>query len=126
SNSAIEKLMPEVLAFADIEEEFVDRPVKTYSSGMYVRLAFAVAIHVDPDILIVDEALAVGDAFFQEKCHKFLKERLGAVTKLFVTHDTNTLRGMADRALVLDRHGLIFDGDIEKAIEVYRNEHPQS
>ncbi|MEZ5840187.1 MAG: ABC transporter ATP-binding protein [Hyphomicrobiales bacterium] len=124
SNAEIERLLPSILAFAAVEDQFIDRPVKTYSSGMYVRLAFSVAIHVSPDVLIVDEALAVGDQFFQKKCYAFLQNQMAGVTKLFVTHDAGALRLLADRALVIDRHGLIFDGDIEEAIEIYRNEHP--
>lgn len=102
----VEERMPAILAFADIGE-FVDQPVKTYSSGMFVRLAFAVQAHVDPDILVVDEALAVGDALFQKRCY----ERIAALiargtTLLFVSHDEESVRTLTNRA-VLMREGRI-------------------
>ena len=122
SDREIEAKLPSILAFADLDTEFIDMPVKTYSSGMYVRLAFAVAIHVDPDILIVDEALAVGDIFFQQKCFAYLNSSMRGVTKLFVTHDLNALATLAERVLVLDRHRLIFDGDPKEAIRIYQGE----
>ncbi|MCC2111561.1 MAG: ABC transporter ATP-binding protein [Hyphomicrobiales bacterium] len=121
SDREIEERLPSILAFADLEDEFIDMPVKTYSSGMYVRLAFAVAIHVSPDILIVDEALAVGDIFFQQKCFSYLTSSMRGVTKLFVTHDLATLATLAERVLVLDRHRLVFDGDPSEAIRVYQS-----
>jgi ABC-type polysaccharide/polyol phosphate transport system ATPase subunit len=96
-----EQAFPKIAAFAEIGD-FIDRPVKEYSSGMYVRLAFATAIHVDPEILIVDEALAVGDAIFANRCvRKFedLKER--GVTVLFVSHDLALVKRLADRAVLL-------------------------
>ncbi|WP_061169677.1 ABC transporter ATP-binding protein [Caballeronia hypogeia] len=95
--------------FASIEEfaeigEFIDQPVKTYSSGMYVRLAFAVAIHVDPAVLIIDEALAVGDARFQARCFNKIREMKEAgVTILFVSHDVGSVRNLCERAIWLDR-----------------------
>jgi ABC-type polysaccharide/polyol phosphate transport system ATPase subunit len=107
-----------ICRFADIGD-FVNEPVKTYSSGMYVRLAFAVAIHSEPDILVVDEALAVGDVFFQQKCNIFMQEDLGAVTKLLVTHDMASIAKMADRAVVLERGRLVFEGEPLAAIEEY-------
>ena len=107
-----------IAAFADIGS-FIDEPVKTYSSGMYVRLAFAVAIHSDPDVLIVDEALSVGDVFFQQKCNIFMQEELAHVTKLLVTHDMASVAKMADRAVVLERGRKIFEGEPLAAIEEY-------
>ncbi|MCX6587602.1 MAG: ABC transporter ATP-binding protein [Acidobacteria bacterium] len=101
SRPAIEAAFPAIAAFAEIGD-FMDRPVKEYSSGMYVRLAFATAIHVDPEILIVDEALAVGDAIFANRCiHKLeeLKER--GITILFVSHDLGMVKRLATRAALL-------------------------
>ncbi len=101
SRAEIESAFPRITAFAEIGD-FIDRPVKEYSSGMYLRLAFATAIHVDPEILIVDEALAVGDAIFANRCiHKFeeLKER--SVTVLFVSHDLGLVKRLADRAVLM-------------------------
>ena len=106
SRPEIEKAMPSIEAFAEIGE-FVERPVKEYSSGMYVRLAFSTAIHVDPEILIVDEALAVGDAVFANRCiRKFQELRERRITVLFVSHDLGLVKQLSDRALLL-LHGRI-------------------
>lgn len=106
SRAEIEKAMPSIEAFAEIGE-FLERPVKEYSSGMYVRLAFATAIHVDPEILIVDEALAVGDAVFANRCvRKFQELRERKITVLFVSHDLGLVKQLSDRAIFL-LHGRI-------------------
>jgi len=97
----IERAFPSIADFADIGE-FIGRPVKEYSSGMYVRLAFSTAIHVDPDILIVDEALAVGDAVFANRCvRKFEELKQRKVTVLFVSHDLGLVKQLSDRAILL-------------------------
>lgn len=101
-DAEIERYLPEILAFADIGE-FIDQPVKTYSSGMAVRLAFAVAAHVRADILIIDEALAVGDVFFVQKCMRFLRQFQERGTLLFVSHDTAAVINLCDRVLWLDQ-----------------------
>lgn len=95
--------------FADIGE-YIDQPVKTYSSGMYVRLAFATAISVDPEVLIVDEALAVGDIFFQQKCMEYMKGIMDRCTVVFVTHDMPAVTAFCDRVIVLDKGRITFDG----------------
>ena len=101
SRAEIERAMPSIEAFAEIGE-FIARPVKEYSSGMYVRLAFATAIHVDPEILIVDEALAVGDAVFANRCvRKFEELRERRITVLFVSHDLGLVKQLSDRAILL-------------------------
>ena len=101
SRAQIERVFPLIASFAEIGE-FMDRPVKEYSSGMYVRLAFATAIHVDPDILIVDEALAVGDAIFSSRCiQKFEELKQRNVTILFVSHDLGLVKQLADRAILM-------------------------
>ncbi|HEY4975156.1 MAG TPA: ABC transporter ATP-binding protein, partial [Steroidobacteraceae bacterium] len=106
SRAEIDKAMPSIEAFAEIGE-FLDRPVKEYSSGMYVRLAFSTAIHVDPEILIVDEALAVGDAVFANRCvRKFEELRARKITVLFVSHDLGLVKALSDRAILL-LHGRI-------------------
>ncbi len=106
SRAEIEKAMPSIEAFAEIGE-FIERPVKEYSSGMYVRLAFSTAIHVDPEILIVDEALAVGDAVFANRCvRKFQELRERKITVLFVSHDLGLVKQLSDRAILL-LHGRI-------------------
>src|SRR5689334_17932204 len=101
SRGEIEKAMPSIAAFAEIGE-FMERPVKEYSSGMYVRLAFSTAIHVEPEILIVDEALAVGDAVFANRCvRKFQELRERKITVLFVSHDLGLVKQLSDRAILL-------------------------
>ena len=101
SRAEIERAMPSIEAFAEIGD-FIARPVKEYSSGMYVRLAFATAIHVDPEILIVDEALAVGDAVFANRCvRKFEELRERKITVLFVSHDLGLVKQLSDRAILL-------------------------
>jgi len=106
SRAQIDKAMPSIEAFAEIGE-FIERPVKEYSSGMYVRLAFSTAIHVDPEILLVDEALAVGDAVFANRCvRKFQELRERKITVLFVSHDLGLVKQLSDRAILL-LHGRI-------------------
>jgi ABC-type polysaccharide/polyol phosphate transport system ATPase subunit len=101
SRAEIARAMPSIEAFAEIGE-FIERPVKEYSSGMYVRLAFSTAIHVDPEILIVDEALAVGDAVFANRCvRKFQELRERGITVLFVSHDLGLVKQLSDRAILL-------------------------
>ncbi len=104
--------MSEVLAFSELGD-FLDQPVKTYSSGMYARLAFSIAIHVDPEILIVDEALAVGDSRFVAKCMRRIKEiQDSGATILFVSHDVGSVRTLCQRAIWLDKGQLVEDGDV--------------
>lgn len=119
SREEIEKKIPEILDFADIGG-YINQPVKTYSSGMFVRLAFAVAINVDPDILIVDEALAVGDARFQLKCmDKFTEFVQRGKTILFVTHDVNAVKRFCNRAIWLNRGELLMDGNTDEVTDRY-------
>ncbi len=108
-----------IIAFADIGE-FIDQPVKTYSSGMYVRLAFAVAINVDPEILVIDEALSVGDEGFQRKCFARIESlREKGVTILFVSHSAGTVVELCDRAILLDKGELIADGTPKHVVSRY-------
>jgi lipopolysaccharide transport system ATP-binding protein len=104
TKSEIDDRLESIAAFAEIGQ-FIDQPVKTYSSGMYVRLAFAVAAHVDADILVIDEALAVGDALFTQKCMRFLRKFKENGTLLFVSHDSGAVTGLCDNALWID-HGV--------------------
>lgn len=115
----INELLPEIEAFADIGE-FIDQPVKTYSSGMLMRLAFAVSVSRSPDVLIVDEALSVGDDAFQRKCFARLEDlrRLGT-TILFVSHAAASVVELCDRALLLDSGELLFDGRPKETIALY-------
>lgn len=117
--SEMEKRIPEILSFADIGEH-INQPVKTYSSGMFVRLAFAVAINVEPDILIVDEALAVGDTHFQLKCmDKFVEFMKAGKTILFVSHDINSIKRFCKRAIWLNQGKLIMDGNTDEVTDHY-------
>jgi lipopolysaccharide transport system ATP-binding protein len=116
----IERKLDDILAFAEIGD-FIDRPVKTYSSGMYVRLAFAVAIHVEPDLLVVDEALSVGDEAFQRKCFARIERlREGGCTVLFVSHAATTVVELCDRAILIDHGDLLADGAPKAVISRYQ------
>lgn len=120
SRPAMERLVPSIVEFADIGE-FIDQPVKTYSSGMFVRLAFALAINVDPDVLIVDEALSVGDIYFQAKCYrKFEEFKRAGKTILFVTHDMNSVLKYCDRAMVLDHGMKVGEGSAKEMVDLYK------
>lgn len=110
--------LPQIIEFADIGE-FIDQPVKVYSSGMFVRLAFAIAITVEPDILIVDEALSVGDVFFQQKCYRKIKEFAGKSTVLIVSHDLNAITKFCRRIIVMDQGEIAYDGEPNEAISYY-------
>lgn len=118
SEREIAEVEPTIIAFADIGR-FIDEPVRTYSSGMYVRLAFSVAVHVNPDVLIVDEALAVGDIFFQQKCADYLGSKMHDTTKLFVTHDLTMASRLATRGIVFDQGRVSYDGPIDQAVRQY-------
>lgn len=113
-----EARMASILAFADIGD-FIDQPVKTYSSGMAMRLAFAVIAHVDADILIIDEALAVGDAYFQQKCFRWLHQFRENGTILFCGHDMAAVVGLCDRAIWLDKGALRMQGPAKQVAEAY-------
>jgi len=112
------KRFDNIAAFADIGE-FIYQPVKTYSSGMYIRLAFAIAVHVQPNILIVDEALAVGDIFFQQKCTQYMREYMRGCTKVIATHDLQVVANLCDHVIVLDKGKKAFEGSPLKGIEYY-------
>lgn len=119
SREEMKERMPVIEAFADIGE-FIDQPVKIYSSGMFVRLAFAAAINVDPDILVVDEALAVGDAKFQHKCYqKFLEFQEAGRTIIFVTHDSNAIVKHCDYAFLLENGAVMESGKPNDVVNRY-------
>ena len=119
SKKEIERKFDEIVEFAEVER-FIDTPVKRYSSGMYVRLAFSVAVHLEPEILIVDEVLAVGDAAFQKKC----LSKLGMIasegrTILMVSHNIGSIKSLCSRAILLDKGQIVDDGDVERVANVY-------
>ncbi|MBQ7943970.1 MAG: ABC transporter ATP-binding protein [Lachnospiraceae bacterium] len=119
SREEMSKRIEDIAAFADIGD-FIHQPVKNYSSGMFVRLAFAVAVYSDPDILIVDEALAVGDAAFQAKCMARMNQIMkSGATVLFVTHDMNTVKRLCQRCIYLENGTKIMEGPAEELADIY-------
>ena len=120
SRKEMDAKLQDILDFADIGD-FVYQPVKTYSSGMFVRLAFALAINVEPEILIVDEALSVGDVFFQAKCYRRMEEiRKNGTTILMVTHDMGAIIKYCDRVVVLNKGNFIAEGEPGKMVDLYK------
>ncbi|NLD58853.1 MAG: ATP-binding cassette domain-containing protein [Clostridiales bacterium] len=119
SRAEITSKIGEIIEFSEIEQ-FIDTPVKRYSSGMYVKLAFAVAAHLDPDVLICDEVLAVGDLTFQQKClGKMSDVARGGRTVLYVSHNMRTVNQLCSRAIYLERGKLLYDGGVARAIDLY-------
>ena len=120
SKAEITEKIDKIIEFSECEK-FIDTPVKRYSSGMFVKLAFAVAAHLDAEILIMDEVLAVGDMQFQKKCITKMRELAlnENRTVLYVSHNMNTIRELCNRCIVLDHGKKIFDGDVENAIKIY-------
>ena len=119
SPAEIEEKMDEIISFADIGE-FLDQPVKLYSSGMFVRLAFAVTTGLDPDILLVDEALAVGDVFFRQKCHQRLRDlRDKGTAIIFVSHNLGEIEQLCDRAVLLDKGQMLMEGSPSVVVKNY-------
>ena len=116
----IDAKMEQIIEFSEVRE-FIDTPVKRYSSGMFVKLAFSVAAHLDSEIMIMDEVLAVGDMAFQKKCLDKMREaaKQEGRTVLYVSHNMNTIRTLCDRCIVLDKGKVVFDGNAEEAIRIY-------
>ena len=122
TSEEIDSVADEVVAFAEIDE-FLDTPVKHYSSGMYMRLAFSVSAHMAAEIMLIDEVLSVGDAAFQRKCQQRIRQLVGeGRTVLFVSHSMVSVRSLCDRAIVLDHGQLLFEGETDKAAEFYERE----
>lgn len=121
ARAQVEARLEDVIAFADIGV-FIDRPVKSYSTGMFVRLAFALQVFTDPDVLIVDEALAVGDIFFQQKCFARIRAmRAAGMTLVFVSHDMTAVRNLCNRALLLEGGRIAFAGVPDEAVSRFYN-----
>ena len=120
-DSEIRELEPEIIEFAEISE-YIDQPVRTYSSGMKARLGFSINVNIRPEILIVDEALSVGDEEFKNKCTKKVNEIVNKdeVTLLFVTHSTSMAKEFCSRGIVMENGKKTFDGGIDEAIEKYK------
>ena len=122
TKAEIDAKMEDIIEFSEVRD-FIDTPVKRYSSGMYVKLAFSVAAHLDSEIMIMDEVLAVGDMAFQKKCLTKMREAATQEgrTVLYVSHNMNTIRQLCDRCIVLSQGKIIFDGEVEEAIKQYLN-----
>ncbi|MBQ6267303.1 MAG: ATP-binding cassette domain-containing protein [Clostridia bacterium] len=122
NKAEIDRKFDDIVKFAEMEK-FIDTPVKRYSSGMYVKLAFAVAAHLDSEIMVMDEVLAVGDMKFQDKCLGKMSDvsNQEGRTVLYVSHNMSTIKRLCQRCIVLDHGKIIFDGDVNEAIEIYSN-----
>ncbi len=120
TKAEIDAKMEDIIEFSEVRE-FIDTPVKRYSSGMYVKLAFSVAAHLDSEIMIMDEVLAVGDMAFQKKCLDKMRDaaKKEGRTVLYVSHNMNTIRQLCDRCVVLDKGKVVYEGDVEEGISVY-------
>ncbi|MFA5879868.1 MAG: ABC transporter ATP-binding protein [Candidatus Margulisiibacteriota bacterium] len=119
----IDKNLQDIIDFSEISE-FIDQPVKHYSSGMYMRLAFSIAIHVHPEILLVDEILAVGDTDFQAKCFKKMNEykKDNNITIVFVSHNLNQVKTFCSRVIYLNHHQILANGDPKEITKIYKND----
>ena len=122
TKAEINEKIEQIIDFSEVRQ-FIDTPVKRYSSGMYVKLAFSVAAHLDSEIMIMDEVLAVGDMAFQKKCLTKMREAADKEgrTVLYVSHNMNTIRQLCDRVIVLEKGKIIFDGEVEEGIKLYSN-----
>ena len=122
TKAEIDAKMEDIIEFSEVRE-FIDTPTKRYSSGMFVKLAFSVAAHLDNEIMIMDEVLAVGDMAFQKKCLTKMREaaKKEGRTVLYVSHNMNTIRQLCDRCIVLDKGKIIFEGNVEDSISIYLN-----
>ncbi|MBO5870957.1 MAG: ATP-binding cassette domain-containing protein [Clostridia bacterium] len=122
TKAEIDAKMEDIIEFSEVRE-FIDTPVKRYSSGMYVKLAFSIAAHLDSEIMIMDEVLAVGDMAFQKKCLDKMREvaKKEGRTVLYVSHNMNTIRQLCDRCVVLEQGKVVFEGNVEEAITIYLN-----
>ncbi len=120
SRAEINRKMEDIIEFSEVRD-FIDTPVKRYSSGMYVKLGFSVAAHLDSEIMIMDEVLAVGDMEFQHKCLDKMKEAADREGRaiLYVSHNMNTIRRLCDRCIVMDEGKILYDGDVDRAVALY-------
>lgn len=118
-DSYIKTIEEKIIDFAELGD-YIDQPVRTYSSGMKMRLGFAINVNIEPDILVVDEALSVGDATFKKKCKNKIKEIIKTgVTVLYVSHNASSVKEMCERSIYLKKGSIIFDGPTEETLKVY-------
>jgi len=127
SKKEIDSKIEQIIDFSEVRQ-FIDTPVKRYSSGMYVKLAFSVAAHLDSEIVIMDEVLAVGDLNFQQKCIQKMRQiaHEEGRTVLYVSHNMSTIKALCDRCIVLNKGEVLFDGDVDRAIEIYSNKEKEN
>ena len=120
ANEEIKKLEKTIIDFAELDE-YIDQPVRTYSSGMKARLGFSINVNIEPEILIVDEALSVGDEEFRRKCIRKINQLIEKehITLLYVTHATKTVKDFCKRGMIMQEGKLIFDGEIDEAVKIY-------
>ena len=122
TDKEIKDIEEKIIDFAELGD-YIDQPVRTYSSGMKLRLGFAINVNIDPDVLVIDEALSVGDATFKKKCKKRIADTIkSGVTVLYVSHSAESVRELCTRAIYLKKGQLIFDGPVDEALEVYQND----
>ncbi|HEX8204526.1 MAG TPA: ABC transporter ATP-binding protein [Solirubrobacteraceae bacterium] len=122
SKAEVDERLDAILAFAELGD-FADLPVSTYSQGMFLRLGFAIAAHMDPDVLLIDEVLAVGDEAFQRRCEERIASQIEAgATLVLVSHDASLVERTCERVVVLDRGRVLFDGPTAEGLDVYRRE----
>ena len=120
-DSYIKEIEENIIEFAELGD-YIDQPVRTYSSGMKLRLGFAINVNIEPDVLVVDEALAVGDASFKKKCKEKIKEIIGAgTTVLYVSHSADSVREICPRSIYLRKGTVIFDGPTAETLKVYQD-----
>jgi ABC-2 type transport system ATP-binding protein len=123
SEKYIKSKIPEIIEYSELDTHFIETPVKYYSSGMYLRLAFSVGVFTDPDILLIDEILAVGDAQFNKKCFKTLRDfQKNGVTIVFVSHSMTQVEDFCDRVLYMKQGKLAFDGPVDKGVAKFKKD----
>ena len=122
SEDRIKEIEDDIVDFADLGE-YIDQPIRTYSSGMKARLGFSININIKPDILVIDEALSVGDASFRKKCHeKIISLVESGVTVLYVSHSIDSVLEICTRVIYLKKGNIVYDGEVNKALKLYKNE----
>ena len=120
TDKEIKRLEERIIEFAELGD-YIDQPVRTYSSGMKMRLGFAINVNIEPDVLVIDEALSVGDATFKKKCKKKIADTIkSGVTVLYVSHNAESVKELCTRAIYLKKGELIYDGTVEDALQVYQ------
>lgn len=122
TDKEIKRIEERIIEFAELGD-YIDQPVRTYSSGMKLRLGFAINVNIEPDILVIDEALSVGDATFKKKCKQKIADTIkSGVTVLYVSHNAESVKELCDRAIYLKKGQLIYDGPVDEALKIYQED----